>query len=165
MDTGIVDNVSAAHTASYSGVDDDGADEVADIGCLSAGGVNAYALCAELLEEFLRAVYDGRDDLTGDEALVAAYCRGEKNIVRRADAEEVVDVHDEGVLGYAFPDGEVAGLAPVDVCERALCSCAVGVHDVAPVGVAAEIVGDNLAESSGENTLVDVLDCVVDVFL
>ena len=64
-------------------------------------------------------------------------------------------------MRYALPDGEVARLPPIGVGEAALGSGAVGVHDVAPLGVAAEDVGDDFAEGFGIETLVDVLDGVV----
>ena len=165
LDIGVVYHILATHTASDGRIDNDGAHEVADIGSLAARGVNSDTHLAKFGEEFVGAIDDGRDDLTWHEHLVSADGAGDEDIVNGAHAEEVVDVHNERILRDAFPDGEVAGLLPIGVGEAALGAGAVGVHDVAPFGVASEDVGDNLAEGSRVETLIDVLDGVVDVLL
>ena len=86
-------------------------------------------------------------------------------MVESADAEQVVGIHHDSVDGNTFPHGEVASLAPIHVGEAAFGSCAVGMHDVAVVLIAAQQVGDDLAESIGVETLVDILDGVVNVLL
>ena len=88
----------------------------------------------------------------------------ETKMLSTAYAEEVVGVHDERVLRDAFPHGEVARLFPVHIGEARLRSGAVGVHDVAVVGVAAEDVGDDFAEGLGEEALVNVLDGGMHIF-
>ena len=163
-DAGVVHHVGAAHAASDGGVDDDGAHEVAHVGGFSAGGVDVDTEAAVFLDEFLGAVDDGGDDLAGDEFLVAPDGGGEEYVVDGPDTEKVVDVHDEGVLGDSFPHGKVTGLAPIHVGERGFGAGSVGVHDVAVVGVAAEVVGDDFAERFGEDSLVYVFDGVVHVF-
>ena len=71
VDMGVVDDVGTAHAGGDGGVDNDGADEVAHVGCLAAGEVNADAEVAHLLQKLFGAVDDGADDFTGDEVLVA----------------------------------------------------------------------------------------------
>ena len=164
MDVGIVDNVGTAHACGDGGVDDDGAHEVADVGGLATGEVDADAEVAHLLQELFGAVDDGTDDFAGDEVLVASDGGGKEYVVDGTDAEEVVEVHDDGVDGNAFPDGEVAGFPPVEVGEGGLGAGPVGVHDVAVVGAATEDVGDDFAEGLREEAFVDVADGVVNVF-
>ena len=164
VDVGVVDDVGAAHACGDGGVDYDGADEVAHVGGFAAGEVDADAEVAHLLEEFFGAVDDGADDFARDEVFVAADGGGEEDVVYGSHAEEVVEVHDYGVDGYAFPDAHVAGFFPVEVGEGGFGAGAVGVHDVAVVVVAAEVVGDDFAEGFREEAFVDVFDGVVDVF-
>ena len=84
---------------------------------------------------------------------VASDGGADEDIVHGSHAEEVICIHDERVLCDALPDAEVAGLLPVDVGEAALGACAVGVHDIAVLGIAAQDVGQNLAEGLRINTL------------
>ena len=97
--------------------------------------------------------------------LIAPYGGGYKDAIDSAHAEQVVDVHDQRILGDALPYGEVSRLAPVEVGQRGLGACAVGVHDVAVLGVTAEDVGDDLAEGLRVESLVYVLDGGMDVLL
>ena len=120
---------------------------------------------AEVFEQFFRSVNDSRYDLAGHKALVASYGGRKEDVVGSADAEEVVDVHDQSVLRYALPHRQVACAAPIGVSEGRLCSGTVGVHDVAPFRVAGEIVRHYFAESAWENTFVDVFDSCVYIFL
>ncbi len=75
LDVGVVDDIGATHTASHRRVDDDCADEVAHVGGLTAGRVDADTHFAESGEEFLSAVDDCRNNFAGDEVLVSANCR------------------------------------------------------------------------------------------
>ena len=116
-DVGIVYDVAAAHAARDGGVDDDGAHQVAHVGRLAAGGPDADAHASHAGKEVVGALNDGRNDLAGDEQLVAPDGRRNEDVVRRSDAEQVVGVHHDGVLCDAAPYGEVARLAPVHVGE------------------------------------------------
>ena len=118
---------------------------------------------AHLLEKLLGAVDDGADDFARHKVLVAANGGAEQDVVDSTDAEQVVEVHDHGVDGDAFPHREVARLFPVEIGETRFGAGTVGVHDVAVVGVAAHDVGQYLAERLGEDAFVDVLDGVVDI--
>ena len=91
----------------------DGADKVAHVGCLAAGEVNADAEVAHLLQKLFGAVDDGADDFTGDEVLVAPDGGRQEDVVDGAHAQQVVEVHDDGVDGDAFPYAHIAGLFPV----------------------------------------------------
>ncbi len=134
---GIVYHVGATHTACHGAVNDYGAHQIAHVGCLSTGGIDTYTHFAQFGEEFFGAVDDRCDDFARYEHFVAPYCAAHQYVVGGAYAEQIVDVHDQRILRYPFPDAQVAGLTPVGVSERGFCSCAVGMHDVAPIGVAA----------------------------
>ena len=164
VDVCVVDDVGTAHAGGDGGVDDDGANKVAYVGCFAACEVDANAQVAHLLEELLGAVDNGADDLAGYEVLVAANGGGEQYVVDGTHAKQVVEVHDYGVDGDAFPHAHVASLFPVEIGERRFGAGAVGVHDVAVVVVAPEIVGDDFAEGFREEPFVDVFDGVVYVF-
>lgn len=161
----IVDNISTAHTSGDGRVDDDSADEVADIGSLATGEIDTDTEVTHLLQKLLCTIDDSTDNLAGDEILVAADGRREKDVVDGADTEEVVEIHDNSIDGNTLPDGEVAGLFPIEIGQRRLGAGTVGVHDIAVKRVAGEEVGDYFAESLREEALIDIFDSVVDVFL
>ena len=163
-DVGVVYHVAALHAAGHGRVHDDGAHQVAHVGRLAARGIDAHAHPAQFGQQLVRAVDDGGDDLARHQQLVAPDGAGHEDVIHRAHAKQVVNVHDQGVLRDAFPHAEVARLPPVEVGQRGLGARAVGVHDVAILRVSAQYVGDNLAESPREDALVDVLDGVVNVF-
>ena len=115
------------------------------------------------MQELFGTTNDGTDNLAWDKALVATDGAAEQYVVGGADTEEVVKVHDNGVDGDTLPDAEVARFFPIKIGERGFGSGAVGVHDVAIVGVAAENVGNDFAESLRIEAFVYVLDGIVDV--
>lgn len=116
-------------------------------------------------QQFVCSVDDGRDDLAGYEHLVAADGRRHEDVVHGTHAEQVVGVHDDGVLRDAFPYAQITGLFPVHVGQRRLRAGAVGMHDVAVVRVAPEYIRHDFAEGLREDAFVDVFDGVVHVFL
>ena len=152
----VIDHVGAAHSARYGAIDNDCAHEVAHVGSFSARGVDADAHAAQFFEQFVGAVDDCGDYFPWNQHFVAPDGRGNKDAVGGADAEKVVEVHDERILRNAFPNGEVARLAPVGISQRRLRACSVGVHDVAVFWVAAEDVGNDLAECPREKAFVDI---------
>ena len=66
-------------------------------------------------------------------------------------------------MSNAFPNGEVARFTPIGIGEATLCTRAIGMHDVAHGGIATEDIGDDLAESFGIETFVNIFDGVVHV--
>ena len=86
-DVGVVDDVGSAHTARDGAIDDDCADEVADVGRLAARGVDAHTHLSELCEELVGAVDDGADYFAGDEHLVAPDGAGDEDVVDGPDAK------------------------------------------------------------------------------
>ena len=143
----VVYHVAALHAAGHGAVHDDGAYQVAHVGRLAACGIDAHAHLAQFGQQFVCAVDDGGDDLARHQQLVAPDGAGHEDVVHRAHAKQVVNVHDQGVLRDALPHREVARLLPVEIGQRGLGARAVGVHDVAILRVSAQYVGDNLAES------------------
>ena len=164
-DVGIVDDIAAAHTARHGRIDDDGAHQVAHVGRLAARGIDADAHVAQLLKQFVGAVDDGRDHFARHEHLVAPDGAADQDVIDGTHAEQVVCVHDEGVLGNASPHRQVARFLPIHVGQARLRAGPVGVHDVAPLGVAAQDVGNDFAESLRKDTFVNVLDGVVHILL
>ena len=162
-DVCVVDDVASFHTASHRAIHDDGPHEVAHVGCLAARAVDANPHVTQLLHQLVRSVDDGRDDLTRDEHLVAAYRRGNQYVIHGAHTEQVVRVHDERVLSNALPDAQVARLLPIHIGEARLSASTVCVHDVAVLRVTAQDVRDNLTEGLREYAFVDVFYRVVNV--
>ena len=157
-------HILALHATGYGAVDDNRAHQVAHVGRLAARAVSVHAQCAQFGKQLFGAVDDGRDYFAGYQQLVAADGRRYQYVVGGTYAEQVVDVHDEGILCNAPPHAQVAGFAPVHVGQRRLGAGTVGVHDVAIVGVAAQNIGDNLTEGLGKDTFIYILDCVVYIF-
>ena len=163
LDAGIVHHVGAAHAGRHRAVHDDSAHQVAHVGSLATGEHYVDTHVAHRLTELLCAVDDGRDNLAGHQLFVAADGGAEQDVVESADTQQVVGVHHDGVHSDAFPHTQVARLAPVHVSEARLGAGAVGMHYVAIVGVTPQQVGYNLAESLGEEALVDILDGIVHI--
>ena len=53
-----------------------------------------------------------------------------EDVVTSADANKVVKVHDDGILGNATPNRCVASFLPVHISQRRLCARTVRVHNV-----------------------------------
>ena len=163
-DVGIVDDVASFHATSHRAIYNNRAHQVAHIGSFAAGCVDAHAHFAQLREQLVRAVDDGTDHLAGNEHFVAANGRRHQDIVDRPDTQQIVCVHNEGILRDSFPHRQVAGLFPVEIGQTRLGSGAVGVHNVAIVRVAAEDVGNDFTESLRKQSFVDVADGCVHIF-
>ena len=163
MDMGIVHHIGTLHAGGDGGVHDDGAHQVSHVGSLAAGQVDADAEVSHLLQELLCAVDNGADNFAGNQVFVAPDSGGEEDVVDRAHAQQVVQIHHHRVDGDAFPHAHVARFLPVQIGQRRLGAGAVSVHDVAVGGVATHEIGYNLAERLWEKTLVDVLDGVVHI--
>jgi len=158
LDVGIVDDCGAIHDDDCAGIDGDGAGEVADIGRLAAAAVDTDAVFAQGGEEVFGAGNELGEGLAGDRAGVTVDGAGNKDAVDRADAEQVVDIHDEAILRGFTETGGVARLAVVQVGEGALGAGAVGVDDVTLVGVTGQNVGSDLAKGTREDASVEVVD-------
>ena len=115
-DVCIVDYIGATHTACDGTIDDDGAHEIAYIGCLASCAIDADSHLTEFCHQFIGSVDDGRYDFAWDEHLVAPDGRADEDIIDSTHAEQVVGIHDEGILCDTFPYGEVARLAPITWC-------------------------------------------------
>ena len=164
-DVGIVDNVSTLHTTGHGTVNDDGAYKVAHVSCLATSGPDADTHLAKLLQQFIRSIDDGRNDLARNQHLVTSDGGRNEDVIHSTHAEQVVSIHHDGILGDAFPYGEVARLLPVHVGQTRLRSGTISVHDVAILRITTQDVGDNLAEGLWEDALVDVLDSVMHILL
>ena len=79
-------------------------------------------------------------------------------------ADEVIGVHDDGVLSNAFPNGNVAGFFPIGVGQTGFGAGTVSVNDGAEVGVVGQIIGNNLTESFWEKAFINVFDGIMNIF-
>ena len=104
-DAGGIDHLLAPHAAGDGAVDDHRPNEVAHVGGLSAGIVDPDAEVPELLEELVRAIDQRADHLTRDEPAIAPDGGGVEQALCGTDAEEVVEIHHDGVLRDTAPDG------------------------------------------------------------
>jgi hypothetical protein len=102
---------------------------------------------AHRFAKFFGAFDEGFDDFAWDKVFVSSDGRRQHEWTGYTRAEQIVGVHYNRILGYAFPNGEVARFAPVEVSEAAFGTCAIGVHDVTIVGVIAQHIGYHFAES------------------
>ena len=162
---GIVDDILAFHSARDGRVDDDGTYQITDICSFTARGPDADTHAAQFSKQFISAVDNSTDDLAGNQHLIAADGAGHKDVVNSSHTEQVIGVHDDSVLRNSLPNAQITRLLPIEIGQRRLCAGAVSMHDIAVFRIATEDVGDDLAESLGEDTLVDVLDSVVHIFL
>ena len=163
-DVGIVYHVRALHAAGHSRVYDDRTHQVAHIGGLTTSGIDANTHLTHLSQQLVGTVDDGRDYLARHQHLVTADGARHQDVVDSAHTQQVVSIHHDGILGYTLPHIDIAGLLPVHVGQRRFGSGAVGVHDVAIVGVTAQDIGDNLAEGLWEYAFVYILDGIVHIF-
>ena len=161
LNVGVVDNVFAVHDDNCTGVDGYGAGKIADVGGFSATAVGADAILAHGCEEVFGAGNELRERFARDRSCVAVHCAGNKDAIDRADAEQVVDVHDEAVLSGLAEATWVTCFSVVEIGECALGAGSVGVDDIALLWIASEEVGADLAEGSGKDAAVEfVHDCV-----
>mmetsp|Transcript_28730 Transcript_28730/g.53874 ORF Transcript_28730/g.53874 Transcript_28730/m.53874 type:complete len:202 (+) Transcript_28730:666-1271(+) len=162
-DVGIVNHFISRHLRGHCGVNDNGSDKVAHVRRLPASENDADSVSVQLIHQACCAANDGSDHLSWDEVLIPADGTGQQDVVRDAHAQQVVQVHDQSILGDAFPDGDVARLLPVDVGQRRLRPGSIGVHHNGLRWIAGDEVRNHLAEGPREKALVHVLDGCMDV--
>ena len=61
------------------------------------------AVLGHILAEFFGAFDDGGDDFAGNIAFIAADGAGKQEGSGYAGTNEIVGIHDDGILGNAFP--------------------------------------------------------------
>ena len=161
LDVGIIDHVFAVHHNDCAGIHGDSAGEIADVGCFAAAAVHADAIVTHGGEEVFGAGNELAKGFAGDRAGVAVDCAGDQDAIDSADAEQVVDVHDETVLCGLAEACRIAGLLIVQVGKSRLGAGAVGVNNITLLGVACEDVGADLTERTGKDAAVELIhDCV-----
>ena len=127
----VLNDFGAFHPCGDGAVDDYGSHQVADVSGFSTCEVDAYAKWTQLCKEFLCAVDDCGNHFARDEVFVSSDGRGDEHLICGTHAHQVVGVHHHGILSDASPHWQIAGLFPIKVCQRRLCACTVGMHDVA----------------------------------
>lgn len=95
---------------------------------------------------------------------IAVDCGGEEDIACSADAEEVIEVHDDRILGNAVKGGGVASFFIMEVGDKGFSTGAIGVDDVAFGGILGEVVWRNFAEGAGKEAWVKFINSRVDLF-
>ena len=89
---------------------------------------------------------------------------GRHNEVRhRARTHHVVGIHDNGILCDPFPDRQVSGFFPIHVGKDGLGTRTVSMYDIAETVIATQVVGVDLAEGVGEEPLVYIGHCLVNI--
>ena len=157
LDPGVVDHVFAVHDHDRAGVDSDGAGEVADVGGFAAPAVHADAIVTHGGKEVFGAGNELAERFARNGAGVTVDRAGNEDAIDRANAEQVVDVHDQAVLGSLAEACRVAGLFVMQVSEGRLGAGAVGVNDITLVGVAGKDVGTDFAKSTGKDATVELI--------
>ncbi len=115
LDFVIGDDFVPSHPAGDCAVHDNGPHQIPHIGRFASGQDDIHPVVTEHLEYFFRALDDGGDDLAGNQVFVSANGGGNQDIVDRPDTQQVVGIHDDGVLGDAFPDAQITGFFPIEV--------------------------------------------------
>ena len=133
LDVGVIDDIGAIHDDDGAGIDGNGACQVADIGRFAPAAVDADPVFTECGEEVFGARNQLAECLAWDSAGVPINRAGNEDAIDCADAEQVVDIHDEGILSDTFPHGDVSCFFPVHVCQRRLRTRAIGMHHKAMV--------------------------------
>ncbi len=162
LDLGVVDHIGTVHHHHGAGVDGHGAGEVAHVGGFAASTVHPDSVFAQSGEEVFGAGNELAQCFAGNGARVAVDGAGDQDAVDRAHAEQVVDVHDQAVLGGLAEAFGGASFLVVQVSERALGAGAVGVNDVTLVGATGQDVGADFTESARKDATVQIVDHCVD---
>lgn len=163
-DAGIVNDFISAHSCDDGTVHNDGADQVAHIRRLAARGANVHAVGAQIRQYGLGTFNEGRDDFAWNAVFVSANGAGKQNGSRRAHTEEVIDIHNDGVLGNSAPDREVARLLPVHVGQGGFCTRTIGVHHQTMLEATGQVIRDNFTEGLREEPLVYVRNGLMYIF-
>lgn len=159
---GVIDHIAAVHDDDGTGVDCYGAGQIADVGCFTAATVDADAVVAEGGKKVFGAGDELGQGFAGNGAGVTVDRTGNEDAIDCADAEQVVDIHDEAVLGGLAKASRVAGFAVVEVGEGTLRTGSVRVNDITLFRVAGQDVGPDLTESTREDAAVQLIHNRVD---
>mmetsp|Transcript_9554 Transcript_9554/g.21308 ORF Transcript_9554/g.21308 Transcript_9554/m.21308 type:complete len:237 (+) Transcript_9554:1245-1955(+) len=157
--------MSPRNPGNHRRVYDDSAHQVAHIRGLATSEGKTHPVLLQVADKGSRATDEFSDDLLGDVGLVPPNGAREKDIVHDTYAEQVVEVHDNGILRNALPDAKVSSSLPIHVGQRGLRACAVGMHHQCLRFITRDGIGNDLAERSGEEALVHVFDGGVHVTL
>ena len=159
-----VDHPGPLHPGEDGGVDDDGPDQVAEVGRLASRQRHSDSQAPQAGGERLVALDDPRHHLAPDPLGVAPDGVADDEAVDRPHADQIVEVHDDGVLRQVLPDRGLPRLAVLDVRHRRLGPGPVGVHDRRHRPVARD-VGHDLAKRRGKEARGDPHQRPVDVLL
>ena len=162
LDVGVIDDIGAIHDDDGAGIDGDGACQVADIGRFAPAAVDADPVFTECSEEVFGARNQLAECFARDSAGVPINRAGNEDAIDCADAEQVVNIHDEAVLRRFAEGAGIASLTVVQVGESALRAGAVGVDNVTLGVVARQDVRTDFAKGTGEDATVEVVDDGVD---
>src|SRR6202020_405477 len=78
---------------------------------------------------------------TGNVSFIPVDGGRKEQVIINPHTEEIVEIHGDGIACNPLPDGKIAGFFPVEVGQYTLSPRAVGVHEVDPAGIAAQIIG------------------------
>ena len=135
------------HARGYRRIYNDRTDQITHIGSFSASAVNLYAVGCQFFNEIFRSGNYGRNHFARNHIFVASNGRRKQNRIGGAHTQQIVNIHDECVLGNAFPYRQITSFFPIHIGQRRLGSCAIGMHDEAIIGVLGEVIGNDFAKS------------------
>ena len=124
-------------------------DQVADIGSFAAGHLNRHTLCCQGIDDFVIAVDNRCECCRIDPVGVAADGIGNLEIIDRTDTEQIVRIHDQGVLGNAPVPGGIFGLLGHQVGHGRFRPRTIGMDGTAILRITSQI-GNDLAEGPWE---------------
>ena len=148
-----VNDVGLLYTHEKCRVSDDSLHQITDVSRLSAGHRYIDPVPTEHFRELRVTVDDSADSLSVHPVSVAPDGVRQYKTLCSADAEQIVEVHDDRILRDIIKRRIIPGLAVLYIGERGLCTRPVRVHCRAVILVAARVL-DKLAERARENSLV-----------
>ena len=160
----IVDDVTALHPSHNGAINNYRAHEVAHVRCFAARTLNVHACVAQVLKYGLGSFNERLNYFAWNQVLVAPNRRAQQDGPCSPDAQQVVGVHDYGVLGDSAPHAEVTCFLPVEVGERRLGARSVGMHHQTVICRAAQRVRNNFAKRVRKQPFVNCGDRLVNFF-
>jgi len=107
-DLGGMDHLAAFQADDHRGITDHGPDQVPDIGSLAAGHFNRHALRGQGINDLVITGDNRRQSRRIDAVGIAADRIGDLEIVNGSNTEQVIGIHDQGVLGDPAIPGWIA---------------------------------------------------------
>ena len=135
MDVRVIQDLRPRHDGNGTGIDGNGTSEVADVGSLPAPANYLDAKITQHCQKLFGPLNQSGESVPREIAGVTINCTGNNNVIRDAYAGEVVDIHDDAVLGNASKDTGITCFTIVKVSKNGFCAGAVRMYDAARIGI------------------------------